>query len=57
MLTNSWHYKKKGIDEVMYEEKFQDLSVRVVITAEEGLTREGGSVVEIVTLLFVNSSH
>lgn len=57
MLTNSWHYKKKGIDEVMYEEKFQDLSVRVVITAEEGLTREGGSVVEIVTLLFVHSSH
>lgn len=57
MLTNSWHYKKKGIDEVMYEEKFQDLSVCVVITAEEGLTREGGSVVEIVTLLFVHSSH
>lgn len=41
----------------MYEEKFQDLSVCVVITAEEGLTREGGSVVEIVTFLFVNSSH
>lgn len=50
-------WKKKGTDEGMYKERFQDLSVHVVVTAKEGLTWEDSPFVVIRTSLFVNSSH
>lgn len=49
--------KKKGTDEGMYKERFQDLSVHVVVTAKEGLTWGDSPFVVIRTSLFVNSSH